>query len=68
MDDALQDFNRERFYIDAVGYPLVGHYGRRIGIDKNGDYSFFAKGFAGLGSGVVEFGSLTNDNRSGADY
>jgi hypothetical protein len=68
LDDALQDFNRERFNIDPVGNPLIGHDRRRVGIDENGDYSFFAKGFAGLGSGIVEFGSLTNDNRSGPDY
>lgn len=67
MDDAFKKFHIERFDIDAVSNMHIGHDGRRVGVYKDNFQSFFFKGPAGLGSCIVKFGSLTNDDWTGAN-
>ena len=37
------------------------------GIDQDDLVSFFAEGLVGLGAGIVEFASLSDDNRACSD-
>ncbi len=65
------DFRYERkgnwFDINPVSDIHIGHDGRRIAVDKDDFHSFFTKGTAGLGAGIVEFCRLTDDDGPGAD-
>ncbi len=57
----------ERFDVGAVGELGVGHDGGRVGVDEDDLVAFLAKGFAGLGAGVIEFAGLADDDGPGAD-
>jgi hypothetical protein len=57
----LNRFQRQGFYIDAVGHPLVGHDCGGVGIDQNDLKTLLLEAPAGLRPGVVEFGGLTYD-------
>ncbi len=66
-DDALDDGDGEGLDVDNVGDALVGHDGGGVGVDEHRLHSLFPQRTAGLGSGVVEFGGLADDDRPGAD-
>ena len=46
---------------------FIGHDGRRIAIDKRYFDAFFANTSCGLGSRIIEFTSLSDDDRATAD-
>jgi hypothetical protein len=45
----------------------VGHDGGRVTVHQHNFISLFLQGFAGLGSGIIKFTSLADDNGTGAD-
>ena len=57
----------QRFNIGFVSHFWIRHNRRRIGIDQNNFIAQTAQGFTGLCAGIVEFTSLANNNRTGAD-
>ena len=67
FDDAFNKIGGNRLNVGPVGQLGVGHDGRRITIDKNDAVAFFAKDFAGLRTGVIEFTRLPDHNRARAD-
>ena len=67
LDDARDDVDVDRLDVDDVGDAFVGHDRRRVGVDEHGDDALFAHRLAGLRAGVVELGSLADDDRAGAD-
>jgi hypothetical protein len=66
-DDVLQHAPGDRLDVGHIGHAGVGHDRRRIGIDQDDAVTLFAQGLAGLGAGIVEFTSLADDDRAGAD-
>lgn len=66
-DDALDEVWGDGLDEDAVGGLRVGHDGGRVGVDEDDLVAFFAQGFAGLGAGVIEFTTLSDDDGSGTD-
>ena len=66
-DDALDEVGGNGLNVDALGGLRVGHDGGRIGVDEDHFVAFFAEGFAGLGAGVIELTSLSNDDGTGTD-
>ena len=66
LDDSFQNLHGQRLDVDVVCDALVGHDGGGVGIDQDGFDSLLTEGLARLGAGVVEFGCLANDNRTGA--
>ena len=64
-NDLLQSFYIERFNVSDISGFRVGHNCGRIGIDQNDLVAQFAKCLAGLGTGIVKFAGLTDDNRTG---
>ena len=67
LDDPLDDFDRQRLDVDGVGDVLVRHDRRRIRVDEDGRDALLAEGAAGLGSGVVELGGLTDNDGARSD-
>ena len=45
----------------------VGHDGCGVRVNQYNLKTFFLQRTAGLGAGIVKFGSLTDDNRAGTD-
>ena len=66
-DDFFEVSAAERFDVGAVGQFGIGHDGRRIGVDEDDFVAVGAQRFGGLGSGVVEFAGLADDDGAGAD-
>ena len=58
---------RKRLHIYFVSDRVISHNGRRVGIGKNDLIAFLLEGKAGLGSRVIELGSLADHDRSRAD-
>ncbi len=67
FNDLRQRLSVERFDVRDVGHARVGHDRGRVGIDQNDFVAELGERLAGLGSRVVEFAGLADDNRSGAD-
>ena len=67
FDDFCHIIQGNRFYINPVGDVFIGHDSRRITIDQDDFQSFFFQGPAGLGTGIVKFSSLTDNNRARTD-
>ena len=61
-DDGGHGFGFDGFNIGTVGQTGIGHDGRRVGIDKDDFVPFFLEGLHGLGTGIVEFTGLADDN------
>uniref|UniRef100_A0A6J5ZZQ7 Unannotated protein n=1 Tax=freshwater metagenome TaxID=449393 RepID=A0A6J5ZZQ7_9ZZZZ len=59
---------QQRLDIGRIGELGVGHDRRRIGIDENYLVALLAQHLAGLDSGVVELGGLTDNDRPRADH
>ena len=66
-DDPLEHLDRERLEVRDVGDAGVGHDRRRVRVHEDGLDALLAQGAAGLRPGVVEFRSLPDEDRSGAD-
>ena len=66
-DDLLDVLAAERFDVGAVGELGIGHDGRGVGVDQDDFVAVGFEGFGGLGSGVVEFAGLADDDGAGAD-
>ena len=67
FDDALDRGQRERLNIDVVCHGVVGHDRRRVRVDEDDLDAVRLEGAAGLRARVVEFRSLTDHDRAGAD-
>ena len=68
LDDLLNGLYGHRLDVDLVRHGLVGHDGRRVGVDQNDLQTLFAQCAAGLRACIVELGSLTDYDRAGAQY
>ena len=66
-DDLLNHRGGNRFDVGGIGKSRVGHDGRRVGIDQHHPNAVFPQYPAGLGSGVVKLGGLSDHDRAGAD-
>ena len=66
-DDFRQRLCGKRFNVSTVGKIRVRHDGRRVRIDQDDFVAFGFQRFARLNTGVVEFASLTDDDRAGTD-
>ena len=66
----LQDLNdalyRQREEVDVVGGDRVGHDGRRVGIDEADFNPLFPERAGRLGTGVIKFTGLPDNNRPAA--
>ena len=67
VEDALHDLKGHRLDVNMVGHVGVGHDGSGVGVEQNGLDTLCFQGAARLGTGVVEFSSLTDDDGAGAD-
>ena len=68
FNDLLQNLYIQGLNIYLICDIFIGHDGRRIGVHQDYLYSLFLQGTAGLGTCIVEFRCLSDDNRTGADY
>ena len=66
-DNLCNVFERERLHVNLVGNGGVGHYRRRVGVAQNNLIALLLQCETGLGSGIVEFRSLTDNYRTGPD-
>ncbi len=62
LDYALDKLGGDGLDIGAVGKTRVGHDGRRVGVDQDDLKAILLEHLAGLGAGVIELASLTNDD------
>ena len=67
QDDAAQGFQRQGLDINFIRRGMVGHDGCRVRVHQHHFQPCVLQGTAGLGTGIVELGSLTDDNGAGAD-
>ena len=67
FNNVFQKFYANRLNINTVGNMHVGHDGCRVGVNQYNLQAFFLQGTAGLGAGIVELSSLTDDNGAGTD-
>ena len=66
-DDLFHKFRRDGFDIRCIGQTRIGHDGRGVRVDQDNPVAFFAQRLAGLGAGIVEFASLTDNDRPRTD-
>ena len=66
-DDSFHHIHGQRLDIHNVCNILVGHDGRRIGVDEDGGDALLAERLARLRAGVVKLRRLPDDDRAGAD-
>ena len=66
-DDLFDRFFCQRFHIDLVRDLLVCHDRSRVAVDEDRLDPFLTDGFAGLCACVIEFRSLTDDDRARSD-
>jgi hypothetical protein len=66
-DDFGQVLSVERLDIGRIGHARIGHDGGRVGIDQHDFVAQGPQGLAGLGSGIVEFAGLADDDGAGTD-
>ena len=66
--DSGEELQRQGLHVYLVRDDGVRHDGGRVGIDQHHLISFLAQGKAGLGSGIVKLGSLSDDNGPGTDH
>ena len=67
LDDFFHHLGREGFNVGSGGEFRVRHDGGGIGIDEDDGVAFLLQGLAGLNAGIIEFASLADNNRAGAD-
>ncbi len=66
-DDLLDHLGGERFDVGGVGKLRVRHDRRRIRVDQDDPVALSSQDSAGLGSRIVEFASLADDDGTGAE-
>ena len=66
-DDLLNCLPGNWFDIGDIGRGRVGHDRGRVAVDQNDFVALFAQSLASLHAGVIEFASLTNDDRTSAN-
>jgi len=67
FDDACHGLRCHRLDIGVIGHLRIGHDRGRIAVDEHHLVPFFLEGLAGLGTGVVEFAGLADDDGPGAN-
>ena len=67
FDDFCDEEGGNGQEVDLIGKLFGGLDGGNIGVNEDGTDAFFAKGFEGLGAGVVEFSGLADFERSGTE-
>ncbi len=67
LDHLANRFGRDGLDVGAIAEGGIGHDRRRVRVDENDPIPLFAQCLAGLGSGVIEFASLPNDDRPGTE-
>jgi hypothetical protein len=60
-------FRSDRLDVGPVGNLRVGHDRGWVGVHQDDPVSLFSQRANRLGSGVIELGSLTDDDRSGTE-
>ena len=68
LDDFLNGLDGHRLDVDLVRHSLVGHDGCRVGVYQNNLQTLLAQCAARLRACIVELGSLTDNDRAGAQY
>ena len=68
FDDLLNGFDGHRLDVNLVRHSLVGHDGCRVGVYQNNLQTLLAQCAARLRACIVELGSLTDNDRAGAQY
>jgi hypothetical protein len=66
-DDLLDRAPVDRFDIHRIRHIGIGHDRRGIAVDQHHAIPLIAQGLARLSAGIVEFASLTDHDRAGAD-
>ncbi len=66
-EDPDHHFQGDGFDVNFIGHVRVGHDGGGIAVYQHHFDVFLPKSLAGLGTGIVEFGCLSNDDRAGAN-
>ena len=66
-DDTGDIFQRQRLHVNLVRDGGVGHDGRGVAVAQNDLVAFLFQGKTGLGTGIVEFRRLTDDDGAGAN-
>ena len=67
FDDLGNNFGGDRLDIGGVGQTGVGHNCRRVRVHEDHAVALFSQRLTGLGTGVVEFTRLTDNNRTSTD-
>ena len=67
FNDLLQNLYVQGLDIYLICDIFISHDGRRVGVHQDYLYSLFLQGTAGLGTCIVEFRCLSDDNRTGTD-
>ena len=67
LDNLGQAGDVQRFDVGGIGHDRVGHDGSRVGVHEHDLVTLFAQGLASLGAGIVEFASLTDNDRAGTN-
>ena len=67
LDDLFDKIRGNGFDVRPIRKIRIGHDRRRVTVDEDGAVPFFAEDFACLGTRVVEFAGLTDDNGPGSD-
>ena len=66
-DDFLHRLRGNWLDIGSVRELRIGHDGGRVGVDEDHTVTLFPQCFAGLGSRIIEFTGLSDDDRARAN-
>ena len=66
-DDFLHRLRGNRLDVGSVCELRIGHDGGRVGVDEDHTVTLFPQCFAGLGSRIIEFTGLSDDDRARAN-
>ena len=67
FNDAFNCRQRQRFNVDVIRHRVVGHDRRRVRVDEDDLDAVRLERAAGLRACIVEFRSLTDNNRAGTN-
>ena len=65
LDNARHRLPFDRLDVRGVRHRRIGHYGCRIGVHQDDPVTLLPQGLAGLGSGIIKFTGLADDDWSG---
>jgi hypothetical protein len=68
IDDQLHELRRHGLDVRPIRELRIGHDRRRIRVDQDDLEPLFLERFGRLSPGIIEFGRLTDDDRTGADH